>query len=455
LLDLARNREVSCIIVKDFSRFGRQYIQVGDYLEQIFPFLGIRFISVTDNYDSNRQECGAGSIDVAFKHIMHAYYVKDISQKIKTARRIQIEQGRFLSAYAIFGYKKSSDKHKLEIDEPAAAIVRRIFNLIIQGNSTGETARILNSDEVPTPNIHKQNTGCTRNWNFINNTNQWTETMVYRIVTDIRYTGCVVGGKSFRYEPGNPKVKYQRKETWVISAGMHEAIISTSDYEKARNRIKIRKKSDSVIENRSRRLPCKLICATCGHVLAKNGYSLSYFCRYSTTLPGSRCFAHPIKETDLDTAIAASLQVQINTLTDAGQIKKRYRLNDSNINAIKTQIAQINRQIDKLKSSRRSIYEKYADEIITREDYLNQRNIFDSEIEALTDKLSNFENTLINAERSSTDNPMFKILSDIRLGDKISKEVADALIEKVLVYDANRIEIVWKSTNEIMYGGHE
>jgi len=451
LLDLARKRQVQNIVVKDFSRFGRSYIQVGDYLEQIFPFLGIRFISVTDNYDSIRPECGAGNIDVAFKHILHSYYVKDISQKIRTAKRTHMEQGDYISSYAIFGYQKSENIHKLIIDEPAAAVVRRLYALIIQGISTTQTAKILNSEGIPTPNVYKQITGCTRNWNFITDRNHWTEDIVFSIVTDIRYTGCVVGGKTSRIEPGNHKVKPQPKENWYIRDHMHEAIISPADFDKARECIKKSTIDYTNLKKSSDIFSRKLFCATCSHALIITGNkSNAYSCRYNTTSSGGRCFPHSIRKDELESAVIAALQVQMDLLIEKDRLIERSRINNKTaINAINTQIRLFSRQLDKLKSNRCSIYEKYADESISKEVYLSQRNACDSQITAVSDKLDELIQAKKTAERPM-ENSMLKSLMAVKTEDgQLNKQVFDALVKKVVVYDANRIEIVWNACNEL------
>lgn len=168
LLEMVRQGKVKCIIVKDFSRFGRNYIEVGDYLEQIFPFLGVRFVSVVDNYDSSDAACYAGDIGVAFKNLIHDYYAKDISRKIRSAMKVKMEHGYFISAYAIFGYTKSAgNRHKLSIDEQATSIVRYIYDLILSGKSTTQTAFLLNAEGLPTPNVYKSRQGCNRSWTYL------------------------------------------------------------------------------------------------------------------------------------------------------------------------------------------------------------------------------------------------------------------------------------------------
>lgn len=140
-----------CIIVKDFSRFGRDYLEVGNYLEFVFPAMGMRFISVNDNYDSDRNFGVTGGMDVAYKNLIYQLYSMDLSRKVKSARRTRNLSGEYTASFVCYGYKKDpDDKHKLIIDEEAAKVVVEIFSLIIAGYNASEVARILNERKIPT-----------------------------------------------------------------------------------------------------------------------------------------------------------------------------------------------------------------------------------------------------------------------------------------------------------------
>jgi len=239
LLNFVRRGTIGCIVVKDFSRWGRDYIQVGDYLEHLFPFLGVRFISVVDDYDSNRSDCGPGDISIAFKHIMHSYYAKDISQKIRAAKRVKMERGEYKSSHTLFGYKKSANTHVLEIDEPAAAIVRRAFELILRGLSTSDVAKHFNAEGIPTKNAYKQKTGTSQNRGFATENTIWTSTSILHLVTNERYTGCMISGVHERVEIGKSKMRKRPKEQWFVHEGIHPAIVCKGDFDKTRERIKV------------------------------------------------------------------------------------------------------------------------------------------------------------------------------------------------------------------------
>lgn len=145
---------------------------------------------------SDKRECSAGDISISFKNLLHDYYSKDISNKLRAVWKLKKERGEYISPVAFFGYIKSKDsKHKLVVDEPAAAIVRRIFSLILAGNTTGQVARLLNAEGLPSPGAYKLKNNRPCNGNKLSKDNPWTETTVYNIVRDLRYTGCMVNGK--------------------------------------------------------------------------------------------------------------------------------------------------------------------------------------------------------------------------------------------------------------------
>lgn len=151
-LQKSKAKEIDCIIVKDFSRFGRDYITVSDYVDQIFPFLGIRFISINDDYDSAKMNGKASGVDIAFRNVIYSYYSKDLSLKVKSGLQTKARKGDFLSPFAPIGYRKDEkDKNRLVADRDSAGIVRRIFELAGAGMTVVEITRLFNAEKVPPP----------------------------------------------------------------------------------------------------------------------------------------------------------------------------------------------------------------------------------------------------------------------------------------------------------------
>ena len=152
MLAMAKEGGIDCIIVKDFSRFARDYIELGSFLEQIFPFLGVRFISVNDHYDSGGGQGNSVDLDVHFKNLLYDLYSKDLSEKVRSALAIRKENGQYVSANSPFGYEKDpKDRHSLLIAEDEAEVVKRIFALTLEGYTSVEIARLFNETGVRTP----------------------------------------------------------------------------------------------------------------------------------------------------------------------------------------------------------------------------------------------------------------------------------------------------------------
>ena len=144
MLELVRDSKINCIVVKDFSRFARDYIELGSYLEQIFPFMGVRFISVNDNYDSKNYQGSIADIDVNFKNLLYDLYSKDLSQKVRSSLAVRKEKGQYVSGNCPLGYEKApEDRHALLIAEDEAEVVRRIFSLTVEGYTSRRNSKII------------------------------------------------------------------------------------------------------------------------------------------------------------------------------------------------------------------------------------------------------------------------------------------------------------------------
>ena len=230
LIGLAKKGKVNCIMVKDFSRFGRDYIELGSYLDQIFPFLGIRFISVNDNYDSAALNGETSGLDVAFKNLIYDYYSREMSKKQRIAWRRMAENGEYNAGFTLYGYKKAlDDKHKLVIDEETAPIVKEIFSMKLSGVGTSHIAKCLNDRGVPSPAELGKQRNLRQKWKGNFEKYGWTASTVERILREEKYTGTMVMLKTELQGVRGRQVKRPEKE-WVRKEGTHEAIVSHQTY---------------------------------------------------------------------------------------------------------------------------------------------------------------------------------------------------------------------------------
>lgn len=291
MLSLA-GKTVHCILVKDFSRFGRNLVEVGDYLDQIFPFLGVRFIAVNEGYDSKKNFGRSVSLDVSLKTMISEMYSRDISEKIRCVQQAKMRKGEYLCAIAFYGYKKSKTvKNKLELDEPAAEIVRHIFHMACDGRTPSEIAVVLNRKKIPSPLMYRKQNGMDkmRGWNIAGDVAYWTRENVRKIIMDERYTGCLISRKRTKVDVSSKRTAAIPKEHWIISQNTQDAIISKEIFEQAQ----------LVLKTKPQKHPSKkpyqkfyglVKCAYCNRTLTRNVQKHSYFsCPTARTVPDSAC----------------------------------------------------------------------------------------------------------------------------------------------------------------------
>lgn len=232
LMDLTRQGQIQCIIVKDLSRFARNYILLGDYLEQVFPFLGVRFIAINDGYDSQTSTSMADNMSMVLKSVLNAYYSKDISRKIFSVYTQKMKRGDFLG-HAPFGYMQNEEKTHFVIDSPAAETVRRMFDLALEGKNRREIADVLNEEKRLTPAEYNRLYGqVKRNTKSITENPIWEPTKVANILRNPIYTGDYIMRKQVPVVPGSKKRRPTDPSEQFVIKQAHEAIVSYEEYEK-------------------------------------------------------------------------------------------------------------------------------------------------------------------------------------------------------------------------------
>lgn len=228
MLALVREGKICCIIVKDLSRFGRNYLEVGDYLEQIFPFMGVRFIAINDGYDSKDHIGTTGGIEISFKSLLYDMYSKDLSEKMRSSLLVRRKRGDFIGARAPFGYQFSDNKKVLAVDEVAAQYVRRIFGLANKGCGTGEIAKILNEEKIPTPGRYKNQE--KQQYYIMDKEGYWDCGKVRKILQNKVYLGTVVNGKVRVTEVGGSHFRKVPDAEQICVPNMHKAIITEQEF---------------------------------------------------------------------------------------------------------------------------------------------------------------------------------------------------------------------------------
>lgn len=275
LLEEVRKQNVDCILVKDFSRFSRDYIELGAYLGKRFPLSGVRFISVGDRYDSLEQEPECGALGTCFLGLLYDFYSKDLSVKVRASLKAGKEKGYYMGSHAPFGYRKApADRHRLLVEEDEAEVVRRIFAMTLEGQSSCEIARQFNREGVKTPRqfrIEKgEITAEPKGGRFF-----WSPSGICKIVSNPVYIGDMIYGKYSR-NMADGRSRLKPEDEWGICRSHHEPVIERDIFEAVQSG---RRKRRTERKDRRDVLTGKLICGCCGRSLQKrHGLNPYYFC---------------------------------------------------------------------------------------------------------------------------------------------------------------------------------
>ena len=440
LLNEVKKKKVACIVVKDLSRFGRNYIEVGDYIEQIFPFLGVRFIAVSDNFDSFKSPAG---LDIGFRNLMHDLYSRDLSKKIKSVKKLMQEKGAYSGGDVPYGYMRGSEKEDVYIPDPEAAqIVRKIFLYAAEGDTTLQIAGKLNQEGIPTPGVYK-NRSVNANYELKNGkSNLWAASQVGLIIRNEVYIGTFVGRKLSTARPWERK-KNEESE-YIKIEGHHEGLVTEELFREAQKAIRVRKKREAYKkEENPSPLKGKVKCGCCGYSMSlkravKKKY---YYCRM-----GSGCGSYlkiglePLEKTVWN--VLQKLAEAYHEEEEECQSKKVQILSAVSKMKEKKKILEI--QAEHCKSSRLDLYYQWKEGKIVKEEYAIKKDELarreaenKQELELLDQQMT--ETVLV--QNSLEEKMGMAVMLD---AEGLTKDLVDELIERIDVYEEDRVEIKWK-----------
>ena len=441
MLQQVKKGLINCVIVKDFSRFGRNYIEVGGYLEQVFPFLAVRFISVNDSYDSSGSNNSTVGITVGFKTLMHDLYSKDLGVKSKSGKIAKAKKGEHVAGHAPFGYVKSKTvKNAWDVDEIAATTIRKVYSLALDGKTITEIARILNAESVLSPLMHRKAGDMMRGVIDGSHTgvSLWKRGNVSKILRDERYTGKLVTGKLVSSNYGARKHKLQPKGEWLVVPDAHEAIIVQEDYDTVQSMLKPtgRRKGKSV---NFALFAGKLFCGCCNHALRRYDKPCRYVCRSSIELGRKHCLPEHVLESHVFEVILEALQIEFALAhTTQKQAEKHSKALMGEQVRLSNEMARLTQEIERLKNSKESLFEKYADGKLTKDEYVSAKS-------KKTDSIVKAEQERINLELSRSGQPdqqceSYDVLVPFARAKEVTVEMV-SLIKRITVFADNRFEI--------------
>lgn len=446
--------KVNCVIVKDLSRFGRDYIDTGRYLERYFPDLGVRFISVTDGIDSMNQTY---DMLLPIKNIFNEQYARDISKKVQAAVKAKQNAGEFIGSFASYGYKKSpADKNKLIVDEYAATVVRRIFSLYIQGYGKQRIAKLLNSEGILCPAEYKKAIGLNyRNPNKLDSTTYWSYSTINSILHREMYTGNMVQGT--KHQHMRSRQQKVAPDQWIIVENTHEPIIDKETWEKTQILLTKRTRKPDLATNKNI-FAGFVKCGDCGRAMTKNirqhaGGSPAYilFCGTYKRHGKEFCTPHILPMTVLEEIVLNDLNIIVRSIDNLKELVKEKHFTDSQAKRnTDTELRKVKAELERVKKLKQSVYEDYKEALISREeffsyrtDYLKKEELYSKQIEALEEKKQ------ANTAEDVFETPWVKRLLELRGIESLDREIVADMIHEIRVYENHRIKIVYNFSNEL------
>lgn len=435
LLMLAKNKGIDGIMVKDFSRFARDYVEVGRYTEKLFPEWQIRFISVNDNYDSKDYIGITARADMALKNVIYTMYSRDLSEKIKSVRKAQHKRGDFVSPYAIFGYiKNPENKHQLIVDPEAANVVKRIFDMKYQGMSMGQIAVILNEEGILTPGRYKAEKGIVqRGWSNINAPACWSSSTVGNILHDERYTGKMICGKTMRTVVDSKKLHRFEKDEYIVTDNTHEAIVSQKLFKKVQSN-----KPKRCVTRKTYLFSGLIRCGACNRLMKFDTRSSikKYYCDSLRWNGGVDCVRERISENELIEVVLEAINKELLKTVNIIEVQKNF---EDIIKINQRTIKSLNDKIDKFKKKRVDDYVQFTKGEISAEEFQAKKNVLNNKIFEHEKELSEFRKSSLSADDLTVLNMFQKYVGY----KELTHEMIVDLIKTIYVHNDKRIEVVW------------
>ncbi len=445
--------QIDCVVVKDLSRFGRNFVEAGRYIDQIFPAMGIRFIAVNDHYDSVNGRTSSDRILIPFKNLINDAFCRDISIKVRSQLEIKRKKGDFIGSFAVYGYQKSpEDRHKLIVDDYAAGIVKDIFRWKLEGASQQRIADRLNERGILSPMEYKRFCGLSYQSGFqVNPKSRWTAVTVGRILRNEFYIGILVQGK--RTTP-NHKVKktiVKPSGEWVRVENSHPPIIDREDF-LAVEKLLLQDTRVAPNEQEVYLLSGLVFCGDCGQNMVRNSVCRNgktyvyYMCGNNRT--NRACSSHRISDKLLEESVFLSLKQHIDNIADMGRILAYLEtLPYHQAEVEKADIQRVKRQeeAERYRRLKSSLYESLAEGLIDKAEYLEMKVIYDAKLqEALAAEAKmkeEMEGLLKNHSANTFWIERFKQHQNL---EKLTRHIAVTLIERIEVYEDCRIVIRFK-----------
>lgn len=449
IIQLVTMGRVRTIIVRDLSRFARNYLEAGHYLEYVFPAYDVRFISINDNYDSAKIKSGdPAALQLAIRNLLNDLYSKDISRKIKSAVDLKKLNGEYVYGQAPYGYKKGKQKNTIEIDEEAAIVVRRIFQLAKKGVTVTQIAQKMNEEKVLTPSVYLASVrGKYKTRDF------WTFESVRNILINRIYTGDTVPFKSRVIRIGSNRVKMIPEEEQIVLPDTHEAIVSRETYYQARSVIKSNKKTKTGAAPNV--FSGYLVCGCCGNKLSKGRpTNKNWLCATARYTEETECKDIRLNEAMMKEKLLSAVQLQCN-LADAKlkHSRKEQDKTQEEIDSLTWELKQNQRNLDENGSKLMELLEDYYAGKYSKEDFLTKKEQLKNKKDVLTENIRSIEEEIssLKAEKRShllVEDEASRLNRHGQITE-IDTYLMKELVKEIRVYPGNAVQIIWNFADTI------
>ena len=465
LMTDSKSGRIKSLVVRDLSRFGRDYIETGTYLERIFPQIGLRFIAIKENYDNFDTDGSNESLMIPLQNMINALYSKDISRKVSTALKAQMEQGTFQKRNLPYGYRWNEEHTNMVIDEETASYVRLIFQRKIEGWSMPMILDELDRLGAPNTELRKRQNG-TRTGDGCS-CKGWHKSTVYGILTNPHYVGDTVLGRSMvAIYKGIKSHNVKDKDEWIVFPNTHEAIISREDFQKVQDimnaaseaRQTKMQKSEEIRATLINLFDGKIFCADCGKKMyfhrkkvdkrKDGGWYAFYECSTYVGRRYEHCTAHYIRQDRLERDVLAAIQLQVKAALDYDKLLDKLRGSEGEKNIRDKQnalITSLNLKLSGVSKKRTRLYEDFAEGILDEEEYTFAKKSYDEQFADLSRRLDEAvqRRSKFN-EAMSVDNKWITLMKSVSTATQLSQELVDESVELVKIHEDGAVELVMK-----------
>ena len=462
LLDL-ENKKINTILVKDLSRFGRNFLEVGNFFENIFPLYNVRFISLIENIDSYERPASLNNLIIPFKNFINDEFSKDLSKKVYSVKHSKMNKGIFIGGFTPYGYKKDPQQiGHLIIDEEPAKVVRLIYKLYIEGYGYTKIVRKLMELKIKTPTDYK-----TEVSKYVNpcyserNKGIWNIRSVKEILSNETYIGTVIQAKEKKINYKTRKCVKKSEDEWIKVPNMHEPIISKEDFQKVQSIIKEKNENIKQVRFQENIFKSILKCADCGsHMIRKyTGHRKSnpeilnytYYCSKHILLGNNACSLHKFRGEELEEMVLEAIKLHIDMLINIEKTIESSTYNKKLENEYYKNIyyvKKLEKDLQNEKNKKRAMYENWKNGIIPKEEFKKLSLEINDKVESINKEIKENNDYFEKLKEKNINSEWIENIKKYKNITELNTTIIQDLIERIDVYENQQIKIKFKFQDE-------